>query len=271
MTDLDRVRRHYGTESLIARLKTALAAFGPEDQPLKPEQLAPLDQFHTLGSKATLDLADLAGIAAGAAVLDIGSGLGGPARLLAATYGCRVTGVDLSGPFTEAAQYLTGRTGQGGAVTFATASALDLPFAAGEFDFALLQHVAMNIADRATLYAEIRRVLAPGGRFATFDVVTAGDEALYPLPWARTPDTSFLMTAEETRAAIEAAGFTTLTWRDDTEPARAWFAKLRDTGLPPPPNLGTVMGPDFPELTGNLGRSLAQRRLGVVTAIFETT
>jgi len=231
--------------------------------------LAPLDQFHTLASKATLDLAELAGIAAATAVLDIGSGLGGPARLLAATYGCRVTGVDLSEPFTEAAQYLTGRTGQGETVTFATASALDLPFAAGEFDAVLLQHVAMNIADRARLYAEIRRVLAPGGRFATFDVFAAGAEAFYPLPWARTPDTSFLMTAEETHTAIEASGFTTLTWRDDTEPARAWFARLRDTGLPPPPNLGAVMGPDFPELTGNLGRSLAEGRLGVVTAVFE--
>ena len=223
--DLDRVRRHYGTESLIARLKTALAAFGPENHPLKPELLAPLDQFHTLGARATLDLADLAGIAAGTVALDIGSGLGGPARLLAATYGCRVTGVDLSEPFTEAARYLTARTGQGGAVRFETASGLDLPFAAGEFEVVLLQHVAMNIADRATLYGEIRRVLAPGGRFATFDVVAAESEAIYPLPWARTPDTSFLITAEETRAAVEASGFTTLTWRDDTEPARAWFAR----------------------------------------------
>jgi ubiquinone/menaquinone biosynthesis C-methylase UbiE len=109
-------------------------------------------------------------------VLDVGSGVGGPARFLAATYGCQVTGVDLSEPFVDAARYLTGRTGQSGQVSFQTASALELPFDDGRFDVALLQHVAMNISDRARLYREIRRVLQSGGRFATFDVVLNSGE-----------------------------------------------------------------------------------------------
>src|SRR5215813_7368819 len=118
-------------------------------------------------------------------VLDVDSGVGGPARFLAATYGCRITGVDLSESFVDAARYLTERTGQSGQVSFQTASALDLPFDDGHFDVALLQHVAMNIRDRAQLYREIRRVLTPGGRFATFDVVSNKGEPLYPVPWAR--------------------------------------------------------------------------------------
>ena len=268
MTDPDTIRRHYGTESLLPRLKTALEVFGPEDQLLRPDQLGPLDQFHTLGAKATADLAELAGIRADTAVLDVGSGVGGPARLIAATCHCHVTGIDLSPPFTEAARYLSQRTGQGAAVTFETASALDLPFASGAFDVVLLQHVAMNIGDRAGLYREMRRVLKPGGRFATFDIVAASGEPVYPLPWSRTAAASTLLSAAATRSTIEAAGFTTLVWRDDTEAATAWFTRLRETGLPPSPNLGTVMGPDFAELTGNLGRGLAEGRLGVVTAVF---
>jgi sarcosine/dimethylglycine N-methyltransferase len=270
MTDvLDGVRDHYRATGLTERLRAALAAFGPEDQRLAPQQLAALDQFHTRGLAATAELAMLAGIAAGMSVLDAGSGVGGPARFLAATYGCRVTGVDLSEPFVDAARYLTERTGQSGQVSFETASVLNLPFDDGRFDAALLQHVAMNLSDRAGLYREIRRVLRPGGRFATFDVVLNSGEPHYPVPWARTPATSFLLTAAATREAIEPAGFRTLAWQDDTEAAKTWIAKLRAAGPPPSPNLGVVMGPDFAQLAANLGRNLLEGRLGILTAVFE--
>ena len=266
---LDGVRDHYRATGLTDRLKAALTALWPEDQRLMPEQLGALDQFHTRGLAATADLAAATGITADMSVLDVGCGIGGPARFLAAARGCKVTGVDLSEPFVDAARYLTERTGQSGCVSFQTASALALPFAAGTFDIVLLQHVAMNIRDRAQLYREVRRVLGSGGRFATFDVVSLRGEPLYPLPWARTPATSFLLTADATREAIAAAGLRTLSWQDDTEAAKAWFAQLRSSGPPPPPNLGVVMGPDFAQLAANLGRSLAESRLGILTAIFE--
>jgi SAM-dependent methyltransferase len=266
---LDGVRDHYRATGLTERLKTALAAFGPEDQQLTPQQLAPLDQFHTRGLAATAELGKLAGITAGTSVLDVGSGVGGPARFLAATYGCQVTGVDLSEPFVDAARYLTKRTGQSGQVSFETASALELPFDAGRFDVALLQHVAMNISDRARLYREIRRVLKLGGRLAIFDVVLNDSEPHYPVPWARTPATSFLLTAVATRAAVEPAGFRTLAWHDDTEAAKAWITQLRASGPLPSPNLGVVMGPDFAQLAANLGRNLMEGRIGILTAVFE--
>ena len=270
MTDvLDGVRDHYGATGLTERLKTALMALGPEDQRLTPEQLGALDQFHTRGLAATAELAELAGITADMSVLDVGSGVGGPARFLAATHGCRVIGLDLSEPFVDAARYLTERTGQGGQVSFETGGALELPFDDGRFDAVLLQHVAMNIPDRARLYREIRRALKRGGRFATFDVVSTGGEPYYPVPWARTPATSSLLTAAATREAIEPAGFRALAWQDDTEAAKAWFAQLREFGPPPPPNLGTLMGPDTAQLAANLGRSLMEGRLGILTAVFE--
>jgi sarcosine/dimethylglycine N-methyltransferase len=181
MTDvLDGVRDHYRATGLTERLKTVLAAIGPEDRRLEPRQLEALDQFHTRGLAATAEIAELAGITADMSVLDVGSGVGGPARFLAATYGCRVTGVDLSESFVDGARYLTERTAQSGQVSFQTASALELPFDDGRFNVVLLLHVAMNISDRARLYREIRRVLKPGGRFATLDVVLESRTILSP-------------------------------------------------------------------------------------------
>jgi sarcosine/dimethylglycine N-methyltransferase len=265
---LDGVRDHYRATGLTGRLKQALAAFGPEEQRLLPQQLAALDQFHTRGLAATADLAKLAGLTPDMAVLDVGSGVGGPARFLASSYHCRVTGIDLSEPFVDAARYLTERTGQSGQVTFEAGSALNLPFDDGRFDAVFLQHVAMNISDRVQLYREIRRVLKQGGRFATYDAVSNGSEPHYPVPWARTPATSFLLTAEATRGKIEAASFRTLVWRDDSETAKAWVAQIR-AAPQPSPNLGVVMGKDFAELAANLGRNIIEGRIGILSAVFE--
>lgn len=266
---LDGVRDHYRATGLTERLKSALTVLGPEDARLTPQQLAAVDQFHTRGLAATAQLANLVGITAEMAVLDVGSGVGGPARYVAATCGCRVTGVDLSDQFVDAARYLTERTGQTGQVSFETASALELPFDDSQFNVVLLLHVAMNIADRTRLYREIRRVLKPGGRFATFDVVLIEGGPHYPVPWARTPATSFLLTAAATREAIESTGFRTLAWQDDTEAARAWAAQVRGSGPPASPNLGVVMGPDFAQSAANLGRNYMEGRLGTLTGVFE--
>ena len=267
--ELDGVRDHYRATGLTGRLKAALAAFGPEEQRLTSKQLAGVDQFHTRGLAATADLARLTGITADMSVLDVGSGVGGPARALAASHGCRITGVDLSEPFVDAARYLTERTGQSGQVSFQTGSALALPFNDGDFDAVLLQHVAMNIADRAQLYREIRRVLKADGKFATYDVVMKGGDLHYPVPWARSSATSFLLTAEATREAVEKAGLRTSVWQDDSETAKAWFAQVRASGPPPSPNLGVVMGPDFGQLAANLARNLMEDRIGILTAVFE--
>jgi SAM-dependent methyltransferase len=268
---LEQVRDHYDAVGLTERLKAALAGFGPEEQRLMPRQLAGIDQFHTRGYPATLELAKLAEVTTATSVLDIGSGIGGPARVLAETYGCEVAGVDLSESFVEAARYLNQRTGQEDKVSFEVGNALALRFGDAEFDVALLQHVAMNIGDRARLYREIWRVLKPGGKFATYDIVSNGAEPLYPAPWARSAETSFLLTAAATREAIEQAGFRTLVWQDDTPIAKAWIAELTASGSPPLPNLGVVMGPAFGDALGNLGRSLVEGRIGVLTAVFEAT
>jgi SAM-dependent methyltransferase len=141
---LDAVRDQYRATGLIQRLEAALAALGPEDQRFTPQQLGGLDQFHTRGLAATVQLAELVGITADMSVPDVGSGVGGPARFLAATSGCHVTGVDLSDQLVGAARYLTERTGQSGQVSFQTASALELPFDDGPVSIAVVEAASIQ-------------------------------------------------------------------------------------------------------------------------------
>src|ERR1700744_2779074 len=154
MSDDENIDLHYGRGRLVERLKTALEADGFSERQPRPEDLEPLDQFHSRGLEATVELAQALKPDSATRVLDIGSGLGGPSRYLAATYGCTVHGIDLNLSFVDAANFLAEKTGLTGQVTYQCANALSLPFDTGVFDIAWTQHVAMNIADRAALYGE---------------------------------------------------------------------------------------------------------------------
>lgn len=267
MIDNIKVREHYNATGLTDRIKSALATIASEGQTLTFDQLAPLDQFHIRGILATAELAAAAGLEPSTRVLDLGCGIGGPARYLAATFGCKVTGVDLSPGFIDAATYLTARCALSDRVRFQVGDALHLPFEDAAFDTVFLQHVVMNVEDRTALYAEVRRILTPGGRFATYDLVLRASDVVYPAPWARDASTSFLLSEPDTRTVLEQAGFKAVLWRDDTQTALDWF-KAAMAGPPQSgPNFGVVMGPDFPAIIGNLARNIRQNRLGVLSAV----
>ena len=268
MTDTTtRVRAHYNPPNLTDRIRLALAATTPEEQTLTVSQLAPLDQFHVRGVLATAELATAAGIEPSTRVLDLGCGIGGPARYFAATFGCKVTGVDLSPAFIDAALYLTARSELSDRVSFQVGDALHLPFEDASFDALFLQHVAMNIEDRPALYAEAARVLTPGVHFVTYDLVLREGNVVYPVPWARDASTSFLRSEAETRAALEQAGFKVALWRDDTQTALDWFKTAMTSSPPNGLSLGVVMGPEFTATTGNLARNLRENRLGLLSAV----
>jgi SAM-dependent methyltransferase len=256
--------RHYEATGLLPRVRAVLAAFGPEEAVLLPRQLAALDQFHTRGMLATADLAKEMDLTPGLRVLDLGCGLGGPARHLAATHDVHVTGVDLSESFVETARYLSERCRLADRTSFLLGDATDPPVPAASFDRVFLQHVAMNIADRAALYRAIHRVLKPGGKFGTYDLVAGRGGLHFPLPWSRGPEGSHLLSMDETRGALAAAGFHIDLWRDDTEAATQWFAAMKSAGPPAGPSLALVLGSDFPGMTGNIARNLAEGRLGGV-------
>lgn len=268
MTDTTtRVRKHYNATGLTDRIKSALTTIAPDGETLTVTQLAPLDQFHTRGILATAELATAAGVNASMRVLDVGCGIGGPARYLAATFGCRVAGVDLSSSFVDAATYLTARSGLSDRVTFQVGNALHVPFEEAAFDAVFLQHVAMNVEDRVGLYGEVHRILAPGGKIAIFDLVLRDGDVVYPVPWARDASTSFLLTEGYTRKALDQAGFKAVFWRDDTKVALDWFEAFRASAPPSALNLGLVIGPDFPVISRNLARNVRENRLGVLSAV----
>jgi len=274
MQNKSAVENHYGTESVRARVEQALHRANLNDVPAHWKDFAPLDQFHIRGLAATKELAEALRVEPHSRVIDVGSGLGGPSRFLAANYSCHVTGVDLSEPFVEVARALTVRCGLEELVEFHHGNALALPFEDASFDYAWTQHVAMNIADRAAMYREIARVLKAGGRFAVYDVIAGDGRALtFPVPWASTQDASFLLNEDETKRALIDASFEIETWSDKTAVSFEWFNELEATDFAPltssPLSLITVMGEGFLDALRNLGANLRDGRIRVAQVILK--
>jgi len=206
---MDNLESHYSVLDIEARILAALREAGLDpEQRLSPEELAALDHFHTGGYPASLKLLELSKIKAGDRVLDIGAGLAGPARMLAASPGCRVDCIDLSSDYCVGAELLNRLTGLDDLIDVHEGSALDLPFPDDSFNAVWMQNVGMNIEDKLKFYTEIHRVLKPGGCFA-FQEMTAGGTATsyFPLPWATEPTENFLMSAEEMHSMLGKIGF----------------------------------------------------------------
>jgi ubiquinone/menaquinone biosynthesis C-methylase UbiE len=264
------VAGHYGRGGLIDRLLAALAAAGKDIDHLSIDDLAPLDEFHSRRRKATEELARMLAPTPDDHVIDVGSGLGGPARYLASTYGCRVSGVDLTEEFVATASELTRRTGLQDRVDFRQGSGLALPVPDALFDLAWTQNVAMNIADRPGWYAELRRVLKRGGRLAIQDVAQGpGGPLHYPVNWADTADISFLRTPEETKAQLQAAGFDILVWEDNSDVAIAEAEAERGSGRQPL-GIHLVVGESFREKMQNSRRNMLEKRTLLINAVLRS-
>lgn len=270
MTDHDSaggaVARHYGVGDLEARLFAALTAAGADVDSLTVEDLEPVDAFHIRGREATRELASLLRLDEGLNVLDAGCGIGGTSRYLADRYGCRVTGVDLTAEYVTVAEDLTRRVGLADRVDFRRGSVLELPFDDGSFDVVWTEHVQMNIADKDGFYAELYRVLAPGGKLAFHDVFAGPEPDLYfPVPWATEPSISHLIPIEELRAVLGRAGFSQLHWEDKTGASTAFFREALQRAPGP---LGLHLIVDDPKNKfENLLRNLEGGRVCVVQAV----
>jgi sarcosine/dimethylglycine N-methyltransferase len=265
VTDIQ-IQAQYSTGVSRQAIEQALVAAGKDLGHLRPEDLALLEDFHTMGRIATAQLFDLAGITPGDEVLDAGSGIGGTARYLAGRSGCHVVAVDLTGEYCETARWLNQLAGLDDRICVRQGDVTDLPFEDATFTLMFSQHVQMNVPDKALLYQEARRVLAVGGRLALWDIV-AGDagEPDFPLPWADRPEYSHLATSGRLRAAIETSGFEIEQWNDLTVYAAPMMQTL--LALPPSPIGLQAFVPDFERKASNLTAALADGRLRTVQGI----
>jgi len=218
MADHDAIARYWGRERLIEAILDALAARGVDLDALTPDTLAPVDQFHGGGKPVTVRLARLAEIQPGTRVLDVGGGLGGPARTLAVQFGCRVTVIDLTESYVRAATALTARLGLADRVTHRVGDALALDAGGEPFDVVWTQNSGMNIEDKERLYAGFARVLRPDCLLMIQEPMAGSVQpVVFPVMWARDASASFLRSPDAMRALIEAAGFQVRAWEDVTD------------------------------------------------------
>ena len=273
MSDVDeRVSGHYGWPGLMDAIETEIRRHGIEPREVTVAQLAPVDNYHAFRLAGTVALASAAGISAADRVLDVGGGIGGPARQLADRFGCHVTVVDLTAEYCAVGRTLTTWTRLEDRVSFVHASALDMPFDDGSFDVVWTQHASMNIQDKEGLFREVARVVRSGGRFAFFDILAGPNQPIhFPVPWAADPSFSFLLSPDETRAAIGRNGFRETTWligpdlkaeldrADEREPADA--GPQLDSSL--------LNGPASAAMGENAARNMKEGRIVPAIGVFE--
>ncbi len=265
------VARHYSHGRLEQAILEALRQSGKNVDALSASDLAGVDEFHLGWLPATVELAADLGLSPGLEVLDVGSGIGGPARYFAEAHGCKVVGIDLTSEFVEVANAITERCRLDALASFQQASALAVPFPSARFDVATLLHVGMNIENKAALFAEVRRVLKPGGKFAIYDIMRMdGLELPYPMPWAESLATSFVETPDTYRQLLKAQGFVIEKERNrrdqSIELGRAMRAHAALHGTPPL-GLHVLMGPSTPERLGNVMSTLERGSIAPIEII----
>ena len=253
------VQAHWTRAGVLARIDGALTELGHDPQNLNPEILATLEHLHSGGFATTRDQAKRVSITDESRVLDVGCGIGGPARHLAYTYGCRVDGIDLTTELVETGRVLTERCKLADRVVLQVGNALELPYPDQTFDVVWCQNVTMNIADKAGLLAGVYRVLKRGGLFtATEYSVGPGGDIIFPVPWAYDASMNFLEPADVMRTQYHMAGFRILEWMNYSDKAIEHYERM----LSAPPKLSgkLIFGDDAPERQHNSQLNLIERR-----------
>ncbi len=272
MEDRSEIAAHYSSGTLLAAIEDGLSAMGLTSDTVSADDLGPVDEFHVGGRPATADLVAHLGATSDSRLLDVGCGIGGTARFIASTTGGHVTGIDLTPEYIDVARTLSDWTSLDGLSDFEVASALDMAFDDGSFDGATQLHVGMNIADKASLFREVHRVLRPGARFALYDIMKMSDgEIRFPVPWASDASSSFIADLPTYRRDLVAAGFDVLAERNRAAFAAEFFAAMRErtasAGGPPPLGLHVIMGQDAPTKVANMVAAITAGTLAPIELI----
>lgn len=274
MSDIKKVHQaEYAAPNLGERIVAALEEAGIHPDGWVPDILGPADQIHGGGLAQTKAHAEMVDITPDMHLLDIGCGIGGPARYFAWAYDVHVHGIDLTDEYIEAAQLLTEKVGLSDQAFFKVGDATALPYDDGQFDMAWAMNVTMNIKDRAGFYAGVHRVLKPGGKFCISEAgLGPGGDPYYPLTWAREPEYSFLLPPDEMRSLLEASGFRIVEWIDEAARRKA-SADGRPASeaepLETPLTIQMTRGDDYLERRANSGKSMKEGRLTNIVLVAE--
>ncbi|MGM0644096.1 MAG: SAM-dependent methyltransferase [Thermodesulfobacteriota bacterium] len=276
----EKITRHYSGEydggGLESRIMNALESAGKDPFHLELKDLSVIDQLHTGGHLATLEMAKKAGIEPGMKILDAGCGIGGSSRLLAEEFGCRVLGIDLVEEFVSCAGFLTRSTGLAGQARFETGSIEDIPCESGRFDAVLCQHTLMNIENKQKVFAEFKRVLKDSGLLILHEIVQEKETPLaLPVPWADTPDISFLVSSGRLRELLDKAGFQPLILEACREQAESWWqrvsrASVKASANPSPLGPRVIFREKGPYFGDNMLENVRNRSLSVIQGVLKT-
>ena len=266
--DEQAISNHYGISGILDSILKGLENSGKNLEELVPEDLAPIDEFHTRGKESTIEIANLAQLEPQYNVLDVGCGLGGSARYIATKFGCSVTGVDLTDEYIDVANKLTEFVDLSDKVSFKQASALELPFTSESFDVVWTEHTQMNISNKVKFYSELGRVLKPNGRLVFQDIFGTNNPAHYPTPWAEHDSLSSLCTQEEAKDAIAKSNLVIEKWIDKSKLSIEFFKemvkKTEGSSGPPPLAFHLLMGKTAKEKLMNQARNLVENRVTVI-------
>jgi SAM-dependent methyltransferase len=262
---------HWGKGDVYGLIVSALSKMSKPLAGLTVEDLAPVDHFHARGFPATVELADRLPIEAGQRVLDIGCGLGGPARYIAKRFQCHVSGLDITEPFVEAAKQLTALLRMEQAVSIEHGDGQRLPYPDSHFDGAYTQHVTMNVADRPGFFGEAFRVLRPGAFFALTEhgLGPTGDPH-HPVPWSADGTGAYLVPPSESRAILERTGFENVVVEDTgAKYVAAYKAVIEkaEKGDLPPLGIHLLMGETALQKTRNAARNIEEGRTHPIQVI----
>ena len=264
MVNAKTIADHWGRGDIYGLIVSALNGMSKPLDGLTVEDLAPVDHFHARGFPATVELADRLPMKAGQHIVDIGCGLGGPARYMAKRFQCNVSGVDITGPFVEAANKLTALLRMERQVKIQHGDGQRLPYPDSTFDGAYTQHVTMNVADRARFFAEAYRVLKPGAFFAlTEHGLGPNGNPHHPVPWSADGSGAYLVTPSETRALLEKAGFQDIVLEDTGAKYVAGYKAVierAEKGVLPPLGTHILMGETALQKTRNATRNIEEGR-----------
>lgn len=269
--DIKHIHSYYSPNGLYNKIVEALDKLGKDLSKITPDDLQPVDEFHIRGDTATKELIELSGFTPHMHILDVGCGVGGSTRRLSHETGCRVTGIDLSDEYIDAAERLTTLLGMEDKVDFLATSALDLPYEDNTFDGVWSLQMNMNVEDKLGWMRETFRVLKPGGRAVIYEVCgNKNTPQHFPVPWAQDASMSFLIPPDAFRSVIETAGFDIVSWKDKTDLAQKAFANAKEpVGEPSLPVLGVYMlvGEDISTKAWNLHRNLDEERVSLIETL----